>query len=106
MPTITQPQREPPPYSRWFCYLLIASILCVLNPYFASPDTRYYSPSIGTYVEALGGMTPTTTRIHLDGRTYGELSAVNWIWWGLLSIAVEMVIFAIRRARSTAVTPE
>ncbi|MGV3662343.1 MAG: hypothetical protein ACO1TE_19325 [Prosthecobacter sp.] len=105
MTTSLQPALPKPAYARWFCYLLAASILCVLNPYFESPDSRYYSPTIGTYVEAPGGMTPTTSKIHLDGRTYGELTASQWLWWGLLLTGVEMAVFAFKRVRNRAVTP-
>jgi hypothetical protein len=87
------------PYHRWFMWLSIASVLCLLNPYFESPETHYYSPSIGTYVETPSGMTPTTMKIHLDGRTYGELTASGWIWWGLAIVCIEALVFAIRRLR-------
>jgi hypothetical protein len=99
MPTITQPQREQPPYSRWFCYLLLAAILTVVRPYFESPETRYYSPSIGTYVETPSGMIPTTMKIYLDGRTYGELEASWWTKLGLVYVGIEALIFTLRRLR-------
>ena len=87
------------PYHRWFVWLLLASILCLLNPYFGSSDARYYSPGIGTYVESSGGMTPTAMKIHLDGRTYGELTASRWIGWGLAIVGIEALVFVIRRPR-------
>ena len=99
MQTMAQPQRLQPPYSRWFCYLLLAAILTMLNPYFKSPDTRFYSPSIGTYMETPSGMTPTTMKIHLDGRTFGELEARNWTELGLVVVSIEALIFIIRRFR-------
>ncbi|MCB1276030.1 hypothetical protein [Prosthecobacter sp.] len=81
-------------------WLLIAAILCLLNPYFSSADARFYSPEIGTFVESEGGMTPAAMKIHLDGRTYGELTASRWIWWGLVLVGVEALIFAFRRFRT------
>jgi len=99
MRTVTQSPKPTPPYARWFCYLLLASVLCQLNPYFSSPDDRFYSPEIGTYVESGGKMTPTEMKIHLDGRTYGELTASRWIWWGLVIVGVEAWVFAFRRFR-------
>jgi len=99
MQTTTEPQRVPPPYSRWFIYLLLAAILTVLNPYFSSPEDRFYSPSIGTYVETPSGMTPTTMKIHLDGRTYGQLVASGWTEWGLLIVGIEVLVLIIRRPR-------
>jgi hypothetical protein len=107
----TQPPRPEPPYARWFCYLLLAAILCLLNPYFSSPDDRFYSPEIGTYVESESSMTPTAMKIHLDGRTYGELIASRWIWWGLAIVGVEALVFALRRfqkqsAHSSVIPPQ
>ncbi|MCF7788414.1 MAG: hypothetical protein K9N47_20000 [Prosthecobacter sp.] len=99
MQTSTQPQRPQPPYCRWFCYLLLAAILTVVNPYFHSPDDRFYSPSIGTYMETPSGMKPTAMKIHLDGRTYGQLVASRWTEWGLIIVGIEALVFVIRRLR-------
>lgn len=99
MPLPTQPQKEQPPYARWFSFLLLAAILTVARPYFESPETRFYSPDIGTYVETPTGMTPTTMKIHLDGRTYGELQAVWWMKLGLVCVGVEALLFGLRRLR-------
>jgi hypothetical protein len=99
MQTMAQPQRLQPPYPRWFCYLLLAAILTVLNPYFHSPEDRFYSPSIGTYVEAPSGMNPTAMKIHLDGRTYGHLVASRWTEWGLIIVGIEALVFISRSLR-------
>ncbi len=99
MQTSSQPQMPQPAYPRWFCYLLLAAILTVLNPYFHSTEDRFYSPSIGTYEETPSGMTPTTMKIHLDGRTYGQLVASGWTEWGLIIVGIEAFVFIIRRLR-------
>ncbi|MBE7495201.1 MAG: hypothetical protein HS117_09660 [Verrucomicrobiaceae bacterium] len=85
------------PFRRCFFWLLLACVMALSNPWLESPDTRFYSPDIQTFEEVDGKLTPTRSKIQLDGRTYGRLSADKWLGLGLLIVAIEWIAFAIRR---------
>ena len=80
------------PYSRWFYYLAIGSLITFVEPYFTSRSSRIWSSDIQTFVEVGTTTQPTAEHIWLDGRTAAMLASRSWLLIAAGFICIECVV--------------
>jgi hypothetical protein len=85
---------------RWFWYLLVFTIVSLVEPYFANADSRVHSSKVKTFHEVDGRLQPTTEKIWIDGRTAAELNRGLYLSMGLFMVLVEVLAFTTKRLLS------
>jgi len=88
---------EAMPVLRWFIYLLFCVIGTLVIPYTANPTDRYQLPHVATFQKIGDSMVPSHAEIWIDGRSAAELNDNFWLYFGLALIALEFLVFIVRR---------
>ena len=85
------------PFTRWFFYLFVATMLTVIKPYRSNMDNKLYSPSVRPYYETNGKLIPTPHKVFIDGRTAAYLNRSLPLHFALFIILLELMIGMLRR---------